>query len=169
MAGKLAEKETLKTWSRNYGNLKHLEEMHRSFTSDTWRTRLTPQQCRQGLREMILPLRESFVTCKTAIQTASTPAFWIAPVQERHWQTPAENTKLVRKLEHKVGWRAKRGWGRRACSGPRKDSGVCSGMPGNMISKNQKLEHWTSSLDTGNNFLTTGAVKNWNRGCWCSL
>lgn len=98
--------------------------------------------------------------------------FWIVPVQERHWQTgesPAEDTKLVRKLEHKVGWGAKRGWGRRACSGPRKDSGVSSEMTGDMISKNQKLEHWTSSLDTGNNFLTTGAVKNWNRGCWCSL
>lgn len=49
VAGKLAEKETLKTQSRNYGNLKHLEEMHGILTSDTWRSKHSPQERRERL------------------------------------------------------------------------------------------------------------------------
>lgn len=56
VAGNLAGEETLKTWSRNYGNLNHsLYEMCSIFCQWHLEDQASPQQCCLAVRETILP------------------------------------------------------------------------------------------------------------------
>lgn len=129
------------------------------FASDTWRARVSLQQCCLAVGETILPLdlarvrgrpREHPHTCSVEHPNRRrTWTNWSESSGGHHWSW-GWSTRCMRSVYGR--------WVCSACTG--EGSGVSSEVCGDrMRSKGQKLEHGTFRLDIRNVFFTVGLSK----------